>query len=426
MKKHGFLVLVLVMAASLLIGCAGEKRQLNILIAGGLSEPNEKLFFDEFVSAFKDKEKAEVNITYSSQADGITKIKSEIDNRNVTTDIVFVDTANMGPYTQGGWTEDITELVRGFPVTFTDMFDASTNRDGKRYFMPISFDIYIFLANRLALPYMPPDVEVKKDGSGKVTEITKITWEQFRDWGNAIAAAGQGAKTGFPTGTSGSQLLYPLGGVQLAYGLDVYPKIDHPATLVAFGIIAEMARGKSVLDAGLLSQYNRPMELIKNGDLWLSFAHMGPLGDAYKAAPDAYVLGPGPVGSTGKTGSTAGAWTLGIVKGAKNRELAEKWLAYNADQANNYRYCKGLGGVMSPVKEAGALLGEGTTDRIMRAGIDSLATGARVTGLPTADFVSWDAVKMLYTDIYNAVLSGKTLTQADITAYQDQLDGMRK
>jgi multiple sugar transport system substrate-binding protein len=340
----------------------------------------------------------------------------------------MVDTANMTPYIQGGWMEDITTVVNGLEDrTITNMFDASTNKDGKRYFVPISFDIYISIYNVAALPYMPTSVQVTKDANNNVTKINAITWEQFYEWAINIKTQTGNPKAGFPMATTGSQLLYPMGGMALAYGSGSYPKLNDAGAIAAWNKIAQAATAGALLPEAVLSETNQPTALLQAGHLWLSFGHMGPVGTAYASAPANYVLGPAPTAqSTGKAGSTAGSWTFGIVKGAKNRDIAEKWLDFITNPEINYLYCSGLGGVISPIKEVVDQLGTSNTDKIMAAGLAVLNSGATVTGLPTYLYTDWNAVKTVYTSLYRELLNGGTLTQAEADAYQAQLDALLK
>ena len=132
-KKLLSLFLVLLFGLAL-VGCKDETpevRELNLSISG-LQQASERVFFTTFVRLFEAKYDATVNITYTTQADLKTKIETEITANNVVSDVVMVDTANMRPYIDGNWMEDITTVVDDLENrTITDMFDASTSKDGK-------------------------------------------------------------------------------------------------------------------------------------------------------------------------------------------------------------------------------------------------------------------------------------------------------
>lgn len=426
LKKILGLLLVALLGIGVL-GCQKEEetRELNLAISG-LQQASERVFFKTFIKLFEAEYDVVVNLTYTTQADLKTKIETEQTSENVVTDVVMVDTANMTPYLLGGWMEDVTTIVDGFEDrTITDMFNASTTKDGKTYFVPISFDIYISIFNVAALEYIPTTVEVTKDASNKITKVDAITWEEFALWAKNVKVGTGEAKTGFPMATAGSQLLYPMGGMALAYGSTSYPLLNDAGALAAWNLIAGMAADGSILTEAKLSETNQPTALLQSGDLWLSFGHMGPIGTAYASAPANYVLGPAPTAeSTGKAGSTAGAWTFGIVKGAENQEVAADWLEFITNPEINYLYCSGLGGVISPIEEVVDQLGTSNTDKIMAAGLSVLNSGAKVTGLPTYLYTSWQGVKDIYTELYRTLLTGNDLTQAQADAYQAQLEAL--
>jgi len=428
-KKLLSLFLVLLFGLAL-VGCKDETpevRELNLSISG-LQQASERVFFTTFVRLFEAKFDATVNITYTTQADLKTKIETEITANNVVSDVVMVDTANMRPYIDGNWMEDITTVVDELEDrTITDMFDASTSKSGKTYFVPVSFDIYISIFNVAALPYIPATVDVTKNASNVITQIDAITWEEFAQWGENIKVATGDAKLGFPMSTAGSQLLYPMGGMALAYGSQSYPLLNDTGALAAWNRIAAMAADGAILPESILSETNQPTSLLQAGHLWLSFGHMGPIGTTYASAPANYVLGPAPTAqATGKAGSTAGAWTFGIVKGAQHREVAEDWISFITDPEINYLYCSGLGGVISPIKEVIDQLGTSNTDKIMAAGLSVLNSGAAVTGLPTYLYTDWNAVKEIYTSLYRRLLTGSPLTQTEADAFQAQLVALLK
>ena len=89
---------------------------------------------DEYFANFEEEYGVTINVDFVAQADAITKIQTEQESGNIVSDIIFADTANMAPYVNGGWMQDITAIVDGTGSTYTQMFDETTNKDGKRYF----------------------------------------------------------------------------------------------------------------------------------------------------------------------------------------------------------------------------------------------------------------------------------------------------
>ncbi|NLP28553.1 MAG: extracellular solute-binding protein [Clostridia bacterium] len=157
--------------------------------------------------------------------------------------------------------------------------------------------------------------------------------------------------------------------------------------------------------------------------LFIDTANMAPVGTAYAASPNDYIVGAAPKGTKG-AGSTAGAWTYGIQKGAKNKELAEEFIKYALDPEVNYELCVEMGGLLSPIKEVGDMLE--SSDVIMNAGNKMFETTI-VSGVPSTDYTDWNAVKLLYGDLFEKIAETKELPDdAFFNDLQSQLDSLRK
>lgn len=315
-KKLICLILSLVLLSMVAFtGCAvpfAGQKVLKISMSGS-PQPHEKEYImNDFIKGFETKHNVKVEVDFVSQADSIKKIQSEQESNNIVSDVLLVDTANMAPYVNGEWVEDLTNTINASKVNLTSMFDNSIKKDGKTYFAPISFDVYITIAKKDAIQYLP-------SGLSEEDVVNGLTWDQYADWAIAIAKGEGVGKTMMPANMTGSQLLYPMAGLGMAYGAK-FPEFNSAGFKEAMGIIAKMAAGDAFYPEQ--DQYTAPTDPLKSGAVWLTFAHMGPVGVAYNAAPNEYIIGAAPKGTKG-AGSTAGAWCYGIQKGTKNKALAE-------------------------------------------------------------------------------------------------------
>ena len=414
-KKFLSLVLTAVFSVGIaLTGCTNAGSQVLKVTYTGTPQPHEKEYIiNTFMKGFETKYNAKVEVDFVTQADGVKKIKAEQESKNIVADVLFVDTANMAPYVNGGWVEDITKPVKDSKSTLTTMFDNTTMKDGKRYFAPVSFDVYITIANIKALKYLPAGLKEEDVVNG-------ITWEQFAAWAKAIAAGEGVGKTMMPANMTGSQLLYPMSGLGMAYGAE-FPEFNSDGFKKSMGIIADMASGNGFYPEQ--AQYTAPTDPLKSGAVWLTFAHMGPTGVAYNAAPNDYIVGAAPKGPAG-AGSTAGAWCYGIQKDTMNRKLAEKFISYVMDPKVNYKLCAEFGGLLSPIKEVGNMLE--TDDVIMRAGSKMLDT-TKISGVPASQYTDWNAAKLLYGDLFNKILQDKAVPEDQFFAdLQAKLEKLKK
>ncbi len=387
-------------------------KELNVLYSGTPEVHEKEYLMDEYFKGFEEEYDVKVNVDFVAQADAITKIKTEQESGNIVTDVIYADTANMAPYVNGEWMQDITAIVDGTGSTYTSMFDNTTNKDGVRYFVPNSFDVYVLIANVKALEYLP-------DGLTQEDVETGLSWEEYAKWAVAIAQGEGTGKTMMPANMTGSQLLYPMAGMSLAYG-GGFPEFSSDGFKSALEIIADIADADGFYAEQ--DQYTAVTEPMDRGDVWLAFSHMAPAGTSYNAAPNNFIIGAAPHGSEG-VGSTSGAWCYGIQEDAPHGDLAEAFLAYIARPEVNYDFCSNYGGALSPIEEVGNILTE--DDVVMKAGIEILDT-AIVSGVPATQYTDWNAVKLLYGDIFNEVLKTKTVPGDDfLEEKQAALDALK-
>lgn len=385
--------------------------ELKILYSGTPEVHEKEYLMDEYFSNFEEEYGVTVSVDFVAQADAITKIRTEQESGNIVSDIIYADTANMAPYVNGGWMQDITEIVNRTGSTYTTMFDDTTNKDGKRYFIPNSFDVYVLIANVKAFDYLP-------DGLTKEDVIAGITWEQYADWAVAIAEGEGVGKTMMPANMTGSQLLYPMGGMSLAYG-GSFPEFTSDGFKDAMDIISKIAANNGFYAEQ--DQYTAVTDPMNSGDVWLAFSHMAPAGTSYNAAPNNFVIGAAPSGSKG-VGSTSGAWCYGIQNGAPHADLAQAFIEYCARPEVNYSFCSNYGGALSPISEVGTILTD--EDVVMQAGINILDT-AIVSGVPSTQYSDWNAVKLLYGDIFNEILkTGEVPSDDFLNGKQDELEAL--
>ena len=372
---------------------AAATNELNILYMGA-AQPNEKQFLNtEIFDAFKNQTGINLYVDYQTTADGLRVIESEQASGNITFDLIYIDTANIPNYTKNGWVEDLTDFKKSLGQNITEMFSSTTTVDGRDYFIPITFDVYVTIANTKALEYLPEGAD-----------YTNLTWEQYTDWAVNIAQGSGGGKTMFPANLEGSQLLYPMAGMGLSYG-GGFPEVNSAGFKAGMELLVTMAQGDALFSDQ--ANFTAPTDPLKNETVWLTFAHMGPVGAAYQTAPNRFVVGAAPIGSVGM-GTTAGSWCFGVQKGAKNIENAQAFIAYATSPEVNYLICTGLGGYMSPVAEVQSLLGAEPGDEIMRAGAGMLDS-AIVTGVPASEYTDWNSVKLIYGDVFNKILSDKAM-----------------
>ena len=418
-KNRWIVMSIVFLVVSSLLFAAGTKEEavkastvLNVVYSGTPQIHEKEYLINEYFKGFEQKYGVKLNVDFVTQSDAITKIRTEQSSGNIVSDIVYVDTANMSPYVNGLWMQDVAPIVKRTGSTYTKMFDGSTHKDGKQYFVPNSFDIYILIANIRALPYLP-------QGLSRADVEKGLSWEQYARWAVNIAKGEGKGKTMLPASKTGSQLLYPMGGMSLSYG-GAFPEFTSEGFKQALGVLATIAAAKGFYSEQ--DQYSAVTDPMNKGDVWLAFSHMAPAGTSYNAAPNNFVIGAAPHGDTG-VGSTSGAWCYGIQKGAPHPDLAEKFIEYIAQPDVNYSFCYNYGGALSPIQEVGRIMTD--EDVVMKAG-NAILQNAIVAGVPATQYTDWNAVKLLYTDIFDQILAtGRVPSDAFLQQKQVALEALK-
>jgi len=329
---------------------------------------------------------------------------------HVTTDIVCAYVANMWEWIEKEYVEDLTPYVKSWDDrNFSPAFEYGTNFEGKQYFIPVGADVYLTIANKKALGYLP---------SG--ADLDKLTWEDFAKWSNAIAK-GEGEGKTVVTGIPMKSFVYQFGAISLSYGA-TFPDINTPEAIKAWEILVSM---KDDFIPAVLNVDNC-IDPMKREESWLSWMHCARAGSVYSSNETLFSVAPAPEGPAG-IGSIAGVSGYGIMKDAPNKELAIKFLEFITRPDMQVKIAKGTGGFIPPVEEALNYLGDDPEDEVVAKAIMVLSKG-RVSGVPGGDYQDWGAVKKVFDDVFvEMVLNGDgTVDAALLNEAQAKLDALKK
>jgi multiple sugar transport system substrate-binding protein len=375
------------------------------------SPPAEQEFIIEYViKPFEEENNCIVNFQILNDVKLLERAELQLKTDHPTMDIVCAYVANMAQWIEEEYIEDLTSYVKSWDDrTFSPTFEYGTNVGGKQYFIPVGADVYLTIANKKALKYLP---------SG--ADLDKLTWEDFAKWSNAIAK-GEGEGKTVVTGIPMKSLVYQFGAISLSYGA-TFPDINTPEAIKAWEIMVSM---KDDFIPAVLNVDNcvAPM---KREEAWFSWMHCARAGQVYSANPANFVVAPVPEGPAG-IGSIAGVSGYGILKNAPHFELAIKFLEYITRPDMQVKIAKGTGGFIPPVEEALNYLGDDPEDEVVAKAVMVLSKG-RVSGVPGGDYQDWGAVKKVFDDVFvDMVLNGDgTVDTALLDKAQAALDALRK
>lgn len=433
MKKLLALLLVLTLMISVMVGCGKDDAEdttsdpapakstetdepepepaepVKIKVTSGLwNRPEEQQFIrEEILPIFEEETGIEVELDVIDDIPMV--LQSQKDSGKWTSDIVMTHSGDMPRYIDSGYVQPLDSVKDSLDITFMEAFNISTSKDDNTYYLPISADVYLLIANTKALDYLP-------DGAS----VESLTWEQYKDW--AINMANEvGPKVSFPAEPV-KATLYQMGGLSLSYG-GGFPEINSAGMADAWSIVGEMMAAGAILETSF--SYSNPIDQMKSEEAWLSFYHMVPVGDIYSSAPAKYEVAPAPAGPNGN-GSIAGAWGVGITAGTENLEACEAFIRFITDTKILYKVAAGTGGFIPPVEEVISELGNDPKDLIMKKGLDTLNNGI-VSGVPGSNYTDWGAVKAVYDEVFKQIWDDNgSFTQEFLDEKQADLEALLK
>ena len=401
-------ILLVVVLSGFVLAAGGEVLSFSSRL---WSPPAEQEFIIEYViKPFEKENNCTVNFQILDDIKLLERAELQLKTDHPTMDIVCAYVANMPEWIENGYIEDLTSYVKSWDDrTFSPTFEYGTNVGGKQYFIPVGADVYLTIANKKALEYLP---------SG--ADLDKLTWEDFAKWSNAIAK-GEGEGKTVVTGIPMKSLVYQFGAISLSYGA-TFPDINTPGAIKAWEILVSM---KDDFIPAVLNVDNC-VDPMKREEAWLSWMHCARAGQVYSANPANFVVAPVPEGPAG-IGSIAGVSGYGILKNAPHFELAIKFLEYITRPDMQVKIAKGTGGFIPPVEEALNYLGDDPEDEVVAKAVMVLSKG-NVSGIPGGDFQDWGAVKKVFDDVFvEMVLNGDgTVDEARLNQAKAELDAIRK
>ena len=412
MKRIVLSIVLMTLAAFGILYAGGQAEEAGptkLVVSSRLySQPGEQQFLiDEIFPEFEEKYNCIVMFEILEDDPLLKRARFQKESGRVNTDVVIAHAGRMAEWMDGGF-------VIPLPVdqwndrTFSKAFQESTSKGGKTYFAPVGGDVYLMLANKKALPYLPEGADVQA-----------LSWDEYVQWAVNIAE-GEGEGKAAVTGVPMKSLIYMYGGMFLSFGGE-FPVINSAGALKGWELLSRMQNAYTPT----VNTYDNVSSPMKTGEAWLTVAHMVRCGEAYRSNPSAYVLAPAPRGPEG-IGSIAGTSGFAVVDGAPNAELAMKFVEYMTEPGMAVKIARGTGGFIPPIDEAIDQLGDSLEDEIIAKGIYVLKNGV-VSGVPGGDYTSWGAVKQVYDDAFQElILNRGAVDKAYLDEAQAKLEALKK
>lgn len=409
MKKIKVLLILTVIAAMFLAACqpetivetvtetvveeveveVGTKRL--VLTSRMFSPPAEQTFFiNEILKPFEEETGIEVIFEILDQDAMFDRVGVQQETDHVTMDIIVVHNGQFATWIDAGYMDTLNDIVATWDDrTILPAFESDTDVDGVKYFVPISADVYLLIANNKALPYLPDGADV--DG---------LTYEEYAQWAVNVAE-GEGEGKVCVTGIPQKMWVYQFGGSAMSYG-GGFPDINSEAAAKAWENWVKIGAADGFMPT-VLNVDNCTDPLMRE-EAWLSVTHNARVGQAYASNETQFVVGPAPSGPEG-IGSIAGAHGFGIVKGSPNYDLAVILLEYLTRPDIQLKIGKGTGGFIPAIAEAIEYMGDEPVDEIITKALLVLEN-AQVSGVPASLYQDWGAVKLVFDNVFKDMVLG--------------------
>jgi len=387
-------------------------KEKKVVFSSGLwSVPSQREFIKRVIMRKFEKETGiDVVYKYIQGKDAYNTILVQRQIEDIYIDIVTIHSGDMPKFIDSGYMKDLTPYMKEYfsDITIFPVFDNVTHKDGKAYFLPIVADVYILIANKKALKYLP-----------KGCDINDITWEEYVQWSHNIKK-GEGVGKTVLCGAPTNAFVYEFGAIELSYGAKFLAITTKPA-LKAWNILAELS--KDLVPDVLTTSRTADSLMRQNG--WLAIIHVADGGATYNSNPTQFVIAPVPKGPAGR-GSIAGAYGVGIIEGAKNTENSLKLMQFLLRPKIQASIAKNTGGFVPPVKEAFEYLGKNPEEQVIKEGLVTFET-ARISGVPAEKYWDWNAVKLVFdTLLKNMIVGEGKVDMKMLNAAKDQLRDLNK
>lgn len=218
------------------------------------------------------------------------------------------------PLTSAGALDNLDDVMtrlanRKFPRNLVTLGKLGTPN---QVYVPWMQATYIMVANKQALPYLPPGANVNT-----------LTYKQLAAWGERIQQATGQRRLGFPGGPRGLLHRFTQGYLLPSYASTVVTRFRSQPAVTAwqdFKAIWAQSNPQS-------TTYDFMQEPLLSGEVWVAWDHVARLRDALTQRPDDFVAFPAPSGPRG-LGYMPVVAGLAIPKNSPNRARAVELIEY--------------------------------------------------------------------------------------------------
>jgi len=345
--------------------------------------------------------------------EGLKDMEARSDQYRVSADIELGPFGTMVKMIDEGYLVDLSKATKFWSeIDVLPAFRNGVTARERKYFMPIIGNIYILIANKKALPYIPKGVD-----------INNLTWEQFADWAINMKKVNGYGRTVL-SGVSLNSFIYQFGACALSYGAG-FPDINSEGAKKAWGIFEKIASSNAFVPN--IRIVGDCTDVMQTHQAWLSILNNTKACEVYALDPESFVLASMPKGSAGR-GTIVGFSGMGVMKNSRNLKMALKILEHFSEPKVQIKVARETGGFFPASLGALKYLDtKNPKDIVIRKAINELNSNIIIANMPSQDYVKWEVVQQLFDNIFqNVILSKKPMTNDTLNAAAKELKLLKK
>ncbi len=392
-------------------GCGKTENKKSLFILSRVwSKPSEQLYIQREIFAPFEKEKGiKIRMDVLEDEQNLQRVEIQQKSKNYIADVIIAHSGTMSQWIDKNYVVSLNSLMKNWKGReIIPAFNKNTSRDGKTYFIPIAADVYLLMANKKAMPFLPKGVD-----------INDITWEELVQWANNIRKQ-TGVGRFIVSGVESQSFIYQIGACALSYGSS-FPSINSKGATKAWELFEAMSKAyiPSVIN---VSDCSLPM---KRGEGWLTVMINAAVADVFASNQTRYVVAAMPKGPKGR-GMIAAANGVGIISNTKHLKLAKEFVEYITRPEVLAKIARGPGGFIPPMEGTMKYLNDAGQDEVTRQAISQLKKGSIISGVPSDQYQSWGAVKIVFDHIFSQrILKHKKITKEVLDNGEKQLESLK-
>lgn len=240
---------------------------------------------------------------------------------------------------RAGAIEDATKLVSnlGHRRFSSQLMGLAMNSQGKNLFVPWATASFLMVANKKALPYLPPDADIRN-----------LTYEQLSSWAMRLKESTGRPRLGMPMGPRGLFHRFIQGYLLPSFTGGMLTQLTGDKSAQMWHYMRDL--WPNIAPESL--SFNAMDREMRDGEIWVGWDHSARLITLFRDNPEKYVAFPAPIGPAGR-GQMVILAGLAMTEAGTEREEPGALLSYLLHESTQLKLLEKFGffPVLQPMPE---------------------------------------------------------------------------